>query len=84
MTIEEAIVDTVRELLPNQQQEVLHFAKSLRRPSRDVLSSDRPADGNAVNDSLAPFLGAFETTTPDSVQRHDAYLADAYADPHEP
>jgi len=48
MTIEEAIVDTVRELLPNQQQEVLHFAKSLRRPSRDVLSSDRPADGNAV------------------------------------
>lgn len=84
MTTEEAIVDTVRELLPNQQQEVLRFAKSLRRPSRDVLSSDHPTDDYAVNDPLAPFLGAFDATTPDSVRQHDTYLADAYADTHEP
>ena len=32
MTIEEAIVDTIRTLPPGQQQEVLRFATSLTTP----------------------------------------------------
>ena len=36
-----------------------------------------------AQDPLAPFLGAFEATVPDVVQRHDDYLAEAYADTHD-
>jgi len=85
MTTEEAIVDTIRALPPGQQQEVLHFANSLRNPAQRALAIEsRQRNDHTMNDPLAPFLGAFEATDPDITQRHDDYLADAYADSHEP
>lgn len=39
MTTEEAIVDTIRALPPDHQQEVLHFAEFLQQKTQDV----RPA-----------------------------------------
>jgi hypothetical protein len=84
MTIEEAIVDTIRTLPPGQQQEVLRFATSLRNPTQHTLAIEsQQGNDNAMNDPLAPFLGAFEATDPDITQRHDDYLAVAYADAHE-
>lgn len=35
------------------------------------------------HDPLARFIGAFETTVPDLLQRHDDYLAEAAADRHD-
>ncbi len=83
MTIEEAIVDTIRALPLGQQQEVLRYANSLRNPTQRALAGEpRQRNDHAMNDPLAPFLGAFEATDPDVMQRHDDYLADAYADIH--
>ena len=76
MTIEEAIVDTIRTLPMRRQQEVLLFANSLRNPTQHTLAI-KPSQGSdhTINDPLAPFLGAFEATDPDITQRHDDYLA---------
>lgn len=84
MTIEEAIVDTIRTLPMRQQQEVLRFATSLGNPTQHPLAIEfQQGNDYAMNDPLAPFLGAFEATDPDITQRHDDYLADAYADAHD-
>lgn len=85
MTTEEAIADAVRALPPAQQQEVLNFVESLLREAQgDGLTAHQAGAYDRASDPLGPFLGAFEATEPDVVRRHDAYLADAYADTHEP
>ena len=55
-------------------------------PSQSHLDTPNAAiEGyDPAKDPLAPFLGAFETDAPDTVTRHDHYLAETYADPHIP
>lgn len=46
-------------------------------------NSDAVNGYDPAHDPLAPFLGAFEATTPDVVRRHDDYLSETYADTHD-
>lgn len=45
--------------------------------------SNTPPVYDSADDPLAPFLGAFEATTPDAVRQHDLCIAEAVAGTHD-
>ena len=57
MTLEEAIIKTVRSLPPEKQEEVLRFADGLQRPSasRKVQSRDRKLELKWIQENRAAY-----------------------------
>ena len=67
---DEALLELVRDVVEHEEQV---------EPTSHVHSDN----GMSAPDPLAPFIGAFTFDRRDVAEKHDQYLAEAYADNHE-
>ena len=73
--------ETPQQLFQEWLEDIQQLPRSRDQRSNPWAIMDGACDPD--KDPLAPFIGTFETDTPDLLIRHDQYLAEAYADDHE-